>query len=148
MPSVKHCSVAPSIASLFHQSKLASRIKKVVYSGPVVRIYKYIYKSFTIFTCAARRRLPFSPLPLYLLHFLFPSQAADGEREELQVGEMDLLERNIKKAETEEEKARKEDEEVGERKTKTQDQDQEPQQQGQGLSLSLANGSASRYLAS
>ena len=79
-----------------------------------------------------------------------PSQAADREREELQVGEMDLLERNIKKGDTEEEKARKEEErkevdEVGERKTKTQDQ--EPQQQGQGLSLSLANGSA-RYLAS
>ncbi|XP_066349755.1 protein TIFY 3-like [Miscanthus floridulus] len=58
---------------------------------------------------------------------------------------MDLLERNIKKGDTEEEKARKEEErkeedEVGERKTKTQDQ--EPQQQGQGLSLSLANGSA------
>ena len=62
---------------------------------------------------------------------------------------MDLLERNIKKGDTEEEKARKEEErkeqEVGEWKTKTQDQ--EPQQQGQGLSLSLANGSA-RYLAS
>jgi hypothetical protein len=69
----------------------------------------------------------------------------EREREELQVGEMDLLERNIKTEteETRKEQERKEEEEVeaGERKT------QEPPQQGQGLSLSLANGSG-RYLAS
>ncbi|KAF8762774.1 hypothetical protein HU200_009081 [Digitaria exilis] len=49
---------------------------------------------------------------------------------------MDLLERNIKKGELEEEVARKEEERKEEEK-KTQES-----QQGQGLSLSLANGSA------
>lgn len=76
----------------------------------------------------------------------FISGVEEREREELQVGEMDLLERNIKTEteETRKEQERKEEEaeaEAGERKT------QEPPQQGQGLSLSLANGSG-RYLAS
>jgi hypothetical protein len=83
--------------------------------------------------------------PLCLPPFIPGVEKREREREELQVGEMDLLERNIKTEteETRKEQERKEEEEVeaGERKT------QEPPQQGQGLSLSLANGSG-RYLAS
>ena len=115
-------------------------------------------RSLYTYTRAAREPSPFlAAAPLFAPFSIpesFPTPIPSGgkrrrEREELQVGEMDLLERNIKKGDTtEEEKARKEDErkeeeEVGERKTKTQDQ--EPQPQGQVLSLSLANGSA-RYL--
>uniref|UniRef100_A0A0A9E0E7 Protein TIFY n=1 Tax=Arundo donax TaxID=35708 RepID=A0A0A9E0E7_ARUDO len=58
----------------------------------------------------------------------------EREREEVQLVEMDLLERNIKKGE-EVEEARKEEERKEEEKT-------QESQQGQGLSLSLANGSS------
>jgi jasmonate ZIM domain-containing protein len=107
----------------------------------------HMRRSLYTYPRAAREPSPFLAAAPLLAPFSIPESSQ--EREELQVGEMDLLERDIKKGDTEEEEKarkeeeRKEEEEVGERKTKTQ----EPQQ-GQGLILSLANGSGSRYLAS